>query len=73
LGKGAVSHLSTSALFDRAHAENVPLIVLPKEKDRLDATVPAEARARLDAELERGFLIVVPARPLAIQGAARLA
>lgn len=73
LGTGAVSHLNTSELFERAHAENVPFILLPNEKDRLDASVPAEARARLDAELQRGFLIVVPARPLQVQGAARLA
>ncbi len=73
LGSGAVSHLNTSRLFERAHAENVPLILLPQEKDKLDASVPAEARARLDAELQRGFLVVVPARPLMIQGVARLA
>lgn len=73
LGSGAVSHLNTSRLFERAHAENVPFILLPQEKDKLDASVPSEARARLDAELQRGFLVVVPARPLLIQGTARVA
>jgi len=73
LGGGAVSHLNTSMLFERAHAENVPFILLPQEKDKLDASVPAEARARLDAELRRGFLVVVPARPLLIGERARLA
>ncbi|MGH7408084.1 MAG: hypothetical protein ACREKF_08770, partial [Candidatus Methylomirabilales bacterium] len=73
LGKGAVSHLNTSRFFEQAQAEGVPVLVLPKEKDKLDPSVPAETRARLDAELQRGFVVVVPARPLMIRGMARVA
>ena len=73
LGSGAVSHLNTSQLFDRAYAEQVPLLLLPQESDKLNALIPAEARARLEAEVQRGFLVVVPSRALTFHGAPRLA
>jgi hypothetical protein len=65
--------MSTSALFARARTAGVPILVLPRDKERLDASVPDDARARLQADVDRGYLAVVPQRPIPVDGAARIA
>lgn len=63
--------VSTSALFARARAEGVPALVLPRDAARLDAGVPDDARARLRADIDRGYVAIAPQRAVTADGAPR--
>ena len=64
--------LSTSEVFARARAANVPILTLPRDRQRLDGSIPDDARARLQADVERGYLAIVPQRPVAVDGVPRI-
>jgi hypothetical protein len=63
--------VSTSALFARARAEGVPVLVLPRDTARLDASVPDDARARLRADTDRGYVAIAPQRAVTAGGTPR--
>ena len=69
--QGLVSHMSTSAVFERAHAENAPILLLPRDRAKLDAGLSAHALARLDEDASRGLIAVAPQRPVLIAGMPR--
>ncbi len=65
--------VSTSALFERAIAEQVPLLILPRDVDKLQHAPPdALARVREETAAE-GVLALVPQRAVTIAGLPRLA
>ena len=73
LGPAQVATLSTSALFDRAVAERIPILLLPRDRSRLDGTVPPDVVARLDEAAAAGHLAIAPQRTVSIGGAQRFA
>lgn len=64
--------VSTSLVFDRAAAEQVPILILPQERARLEAEQPEDGRARLEEDLSQGHLAVVPQRAVLVEGRPRL-
>ncbi len=71
-GAGAPS-VSTSLVFDLAHAAKVPSALLQKNAAALAANVPPDARARVEAALAAGHIALAPTRPVAVAGAQRFA
>lgn len=71
-GAGAPS-VSTSLVFDLAHAAKVPSVFLQKDTAALATTVPSDGRARVEAALARGLVALAPTRPVAVAGAQRFA
>jgi transglutaminase-like putative cysteine protease len=71
-GQAARVGLSTSVLFEAAQAGGLSAVALPRDRARLGA-VPADARARLDAEIARGYVAIAPERALSINGVQRYA
>jgi hypothetical protein len=66
------SAMSTSIVFDRAQAEGVSALLLPKEAADLDSSIPPDVAARLRAAQADGFLVVVPSKPVTLGGSKRL-
>ena len=64
--------LSTSLLFDRADGEGVPILVLPRDVDRMQQASP-DALARLREEAAQGFIAIAPQRAFDVAGTPRLA
>jgi hypothetical protein len=65
--------MSTSLVFERAQAEKIPTVLLAHNSAALAASVPEDARARIDESLATGRVIVAPDRPVAVAGAPRFA
>jgi len=67
--------VSTSMVFERAHAERVPFLLLRDQSDlsHLERTVPEEALARLREGVARGQLAITPQRAISVGGVSRLA
>jgi hypothetical protein len=68
----ASSVVSVGALFERAAAEGVPLVVLRRPADVDGLGYPADAAARLRTALVDGVVAVVPGRAIAIGGSPRV-
>lgn len=72
-GKGLRASVSTSALFERAIAEQVPMLLLPRDVGQLQQASP-DALARLRGETAvGGVLALAPQRPVNVGGLPRLA
>ncbi len=65
--------LSTSEVFSQAQVNAVPLILLPKDKDKFDSAIPEDTKAKLQQEVSDGNLVFIPQRPIDIGGAKRIA
>jgi hypothetical protein len=65
--------VSTSLLFERALAENVRPVLLPRDQNRLDAALPPDTAARLREEQASGQLALAPQRAIMVENAPRLA
>lgn len=63
--------VSVAALFDRASAANVQLVVLNNDDDLQSLNLPAPAAERLRAALDAGKAIVIPERMVEIGGTER--
>ncbi len=68
------SSLSTSALMERATAEGVPILLLPRDVGQLKQTADdALTRLREDADAAGTSLVLVPQRGIDLDGTTRLA
>jgi hypothetical protein len=65
--------MSTALVFDLARASNVPFALLERDTAHLDAKVPADGRARVDASLSAGAVAFAPTHAVTVSGAARFA
>jgi len=65
--------VSTSLLFERAHAENTPAVFLTRDSSALGPELPEDARARIDEALASGHVLVTPRRSIEVAGAPRFA
>jgi hypothetical protein len=63
----------TSALFDEAQAAGLEFLAVPRERTRVSADVPQDALTRLDADVSRGYVAVVPRSAPLIEGTPRYA
>jgi len=63
--------VSTSLIFDRGRAENVPTLLLPAEASRLGAGIPEDVLRRLREDLPPGYLAIAPQRPVVVAGVSR--
>jgi len=64
---------STSLLFEMAHAQKTPIVLLARDSSAWRSVVPDEGRARIDESLAAGNIVVVPEQPFQIGGAQRTA
>ncbi len=65
---------STSVVFELADAGRVPVVLLPNgERTALSADVPPDGRARIDAALAAGQLVLAPRDPVPVAGVSRTA
>ncbi len=72
-GQGLQASVSTSALFERTMAEQVPLLLLPRDVDQIQQA-PPDALARLrEQTAARGIVALAPQRAVNIAGVQRLA
>lgn len=67
------STISTSFLFEQAHSEKVPTVLLPRESGRLEGGVADDVLARLREETSGGYLAIVPQHPVTIASVPRSA
>ena len=65
--------LSASGLFERAHAEQVPVIGLRKGSGTLPTGLSQDALSRLQRDVAAGYVAVAPRRAIAVNGVARFA
>jgi hypothetical protein len=65
--------VSTSLLFERAHAANTPSVLLTRDSSALGSELPEDARARIDEALASGHVLVTPRQPIEVAGAPRFA
>jgi hypothetical protein len=65
--------MSTALVFDVARASNVPFALLEGGTAHLDANVPADGRARVDATLSAGSVAFAPTHAVTVSGAPRFA
>ncbi len=64
--------LSTSAVFDRVAQEGIEVLLLPKALGKLQG-IPEETMARLQEEIDSGYVLVAPQRAPTIDGVPRTA
>jgi hypothetical protein len=65
--------MSTSLVFELAHAAKSPVALLEKDASALAADVPADGRARVEEALADGWVALAPTGPVAVAGAPRFA
>lgn len=63
----------TSALFEVAQAAGLEFLAVPQDRAHIRADVPADALARLDADITRGYAAVVPQGAPSMEGTPRYA
>ena len=63
----------TSMLFEAAQSQGLQMLALPGERNQIGGDVPQDALARLDADVARGHVAVVPQRAPLVDGTPRYA
>jgi hypothetical protein len=67
------SVMSTSWLFEQAHASGATTTFLVRDTAGLTGDVPADGRARVEEALAAGYVALAPTGPIAVAGAPRFA
>lgn len=65
--------VSTSSLFERARAGQVPFVLFTRDRAELGPDWPANARPRIAETIAAGQWIVAPQHPIDVDGSPRLA
>lgn len=65
--------MSTSALFEVAESQHLPVLVLPTRRNGVSSDIADDTLAEVDLETARGSLLIAPERTLVIAGARRYA
>jgi transglutaminase-like putative cysteine protease len=68
-----ISSLSTSLLFAQADAQRVPAFLVTSDQTRMDASIPADALARLFDDVRQGNYALALERPIEVAGLPRYA
>jgi hypothetical protein len=67
------SSLSTSLLFAKADAQRVPTVLVTSDQTRMDASIPADALARLFDDIRQGNYALALGRSIEVAGLPRYA